>query len=76
MPECWVSKVVTKTNRFDQIFVCPERTGDCAPNLGYFQRVSKPGAVIVAFIVYEDLGFIFQPAEGGRMQNAVAVALE
>src|SRR5438067_11482731 len=36
----------------------------------------QPGAEQVALVVEEDLGFIFEPAERRRVDDAVAVALE
>ena len=36
----------------------------------------QPGAEMVAFMRHEDLGLVLQPAKGGGMDDAVAVALE
>jgi len=36
--------------------------------------VGEPGAVVIAFVIDEDLGFVIEPPEGGRMQDPVAIA--
>ena len=71
-----VPQVVRQADGFDQVLVGAQGAGDGAPNLGYFQGVGQAGAVVVAFIVDEYLGLVFQAAEGGGVQDAVAVALE
>jgi Holliday junction resolvasome RuvABC endonuclease subunit len=38
--------------------------------------VGQAGAEQVALVVHEDLGLVFEPAEGRAMDDAVAVALE
>ncbi len=38
--------------------------------------MGQPGAVIIAFVSDKYLGLIFQPPEGGGVQNPVAIALE
>ena len=42
---------------------------------GDFEGVGEARAIVVAFVVDEDLGLVFEPAEGGRVDDAVAVAL-
>jgi hypothetical protein len=37
--------------------------------------MGKPGSVIIAFVVYKNLGFVFQSPEGSGMYNSVAVSL-
>ena len=49
---------------------------DAARNLRYFEGMRQAGTEQVAFVVDEYLGFVFQPAEGGGMDDAVAVALK
>ena len=44
-------------------------------HLGHLEGVGEPGALVVVG-EDEDLGLAGQPAEGGRVQDAVAVALE
>ncbi len=49
--------------------------GDAACDLGDFQRVCQAGAEQVAFVVDEYLGFVFQAAKCGGVDDAVTVAL-
>ena len=71
-----VPQIVRQTDRFDQIFVGAQRTGDGTTDLGDFKRVRQARAVIIAFGIDENLGLIFKPSESGRVQNTVAVALK
>ena len=56
--------------------LAPERAGHAAADLRHLDRVRQPVAVVVALVVDEDLRLVFEPAEGGRVDDAVAVALE
>ena len=76
MTEGTVSKVVRQANRLDQVFICAESPRNCASNLGDFKGMGQAGAVVIAFIVDEYLGLVLQPAEGGCVQDPIAVALE
>ena len=71
-----MTQVVRQADGLDQVFIGAQRPGDGAADLGHFQGVGQAGAVVIAFVVDEDLGLVFQAAEGGGMQDAVAVALE
>ena len=71
-----MAQVVGQADGFDQVFVGAQGDGDGAPDLGHFQGVGQAGAVVIALVVDEHLGFVFQAAEGGGVQDAVAVALE
>ena len=51
-----------------------KRAGERAGDLRHFEAVGQPRAVMIALVIDEDLGLVVQPAEGGRMQDAVAVA--
>ena len=52
-----------------------QRAGDVARDGGDFNRVREPRAQMVAGAVEKNLRLVFQPAEGARMDDAVAVAL-
>ena len=52
----------------------PSARGQRAGDLRHFQRVGQPGAVMIALVEHEDLGLVLQAAEGGGMDDAVAVA--
>src|SRR5450432_3981878 len=68
-------KVVRKANAFDKVRVCAECGGKAAPDLGDFQRMGQPGAVVIPFIVYKYLRLVLQPAKSSSMQNPVTVTL-
>ena len=36
----------------------------------------EPGAVVVAFVLHENLGFVFEPTKSGGMNDAVSVSLK
>ena len=76
MAEGRVTQIVREADRFDQVLVAAQGAGQRPADLGNFQGVGEAGAEVVAFVVDEDLGLVFQPAEGGGVQDAVAVALE
>src|SRR6266508_5156625 len=74
--ERWVPEVVAEPDRLDEILVEPKRAGDAPRDPRRLERVREPGSVVVALRRDEDLGLVHQPAEGLRMDDAVAVALE
>ena len=76
MAEGRVAEVMGQRQRFGQILVEPERARERAGDLGDFQGVGQPGAVMVALMEHENLGLVREPAEGGGMDDAVAVAAE
>jgi hypothetical protein len=47
-----------------------------AGDLCDFDAVGQAGAEQVAFVIDEDLRLVFEPAEGGGVDDAVTVALE
>ena len=59
-----------------EILVEAERAGERAGDLADLDRMGEPGAVVVALVEDEDLGLVLEAAEGARMDDAVAVALE
>src|SRR5579862_6297053 len=71
-----MSDVVRQGQGFGQIFIQRQRRGYRTRDLGYFDGVRQAIAKMVAQARREDLGFGFQAAEGARVNNAVAVALE
>ncbi len=76
MPEGGMSQVVRQADGLHQVFVGTQGAGDGAPDLRHFQRVGEAGAEVIALVVDEHLGLVFQAAEGGGMQHPVAVALK
>ncbi len=71
-----MSQVVRQADRLDQVLVAAQGAGDGAADLGDLQGVGQAGAEVVAFVVDEDLGLVFQAPEGRGVQDPVPVALE
>ena len=71
-----VAEVVRQRQRLGEILVEAERAGERAGDLADLDRMGEPGAVVVALVEDEDLGLVLEAAEGARMDDAVAVALE
>ena len=76
VPEGGVPQVVAQRDGLGQILVEPQRAGDGARDLGHFQRVGEPRAVVVALGGQEHLRLVGQAAERLGMEDLVAVALE
>ena len=76
MAERRMAEIVAERGGLGQVLVEAERAGERAGDLGHFQRVGQAGAVMVALVEDEHLGLVGQAAEGGRMDDAVAVAAE
>ena len=76
MAERRMAEVVAERERLGQVLVEPERAGERAGDLGDFQGVGQAGAEMIALVEHEHLGLVRQPAERGRMDDAVAVAAE
>ena len=75
MAEGRVAEIVRQRHRLGQILVQRQHPRDRARDLGHLERMGQPGAVIVAFVLHEDLGLVLETAKGGRMDDPVAVAL-
>ncbi len=76
MAERRMTEIVGERQRLGQILVEAERAGQRAGDLRHFERVGEAGAVMVALVEHEDLRLVLEPAEGGRVDDAVAVAAE
>ena len=70
-----MTQIVGEADRLGQVFVAAQSTRQCAPDLRHFDAVRQPVAVVVAFGIDKDLGFVFQAAKGSGVDDAVAVAL-
>ena len=75
MAERRVAEIVGERQRLGEVLVEPQRAGDRAGDLRDFEAVGEPRAVMVALVIDEHLRLVVEPAEGGRVQDAVAVAL-
>ncbi len=71
-----VAKIVGQGQGFGQILVKAEDAGNGPCDLGNFNGMGEPGAVVVALVIHENLGFMLQAPEGGGVDNAVPVTLE
>ena len=71
-----MAEIVRQRQRLSQVLVEAERARQRAGDLRHFQRMREPRAVMVALVIDEDLRLVCEAAEGGRMDNAVAVAAE
>ena len=76
MPEGRVAEVVAERDRFGEVVVESQRPGERARDLRHLDRVGQAGAEMIAVVIDEHLGLMGEAAEGGRMDDAVAVALE
>ena len=76
VPERRVAEVVAEPDRLGQVLVEAERSGDGAGDAACLQRVGEAGAVMVALGGDEDLCLVLEPAEGLRVDDPVAIALE
>ena len=74
MAEGRMAKVVGKSKRLGQILIDMERARHGAGDLRHFEAMGEPRPVVIALVIDEDLRLVGQPAEGGRMQNPIAVA--
>ena len=76
MAEGRMAEIVGQRHRLGQILVEPQRAGERTGDLRHLDRMGQAGAVVVALVVEEDLRLVLQAAERGRMDDAVAIALE
>ena len=71
-----MAEVMRQRQRFREILVETELPGQRAGDLRHFERMGQPGAVMIAFVEHEDLGFVLQAAKRGGMDHPVAIAPE
>ena len=76
MAERRVAEVMDQRQRLGEILVAAQGAGQGAGNLRDFDRMGEPRAEMVALVGDENLRLVLEPAEGGRMDDAVAVTLE
>jgi hypothetical protein len=74
MAERRMAEIVGERQSLGKILVEPKPPRQGARYLGDFERVGEPRAVVIAFVEHEDLRFVLQPPERGRMDDAVAIA--
>jgi hypothetical protein len=71
-----VAEVVRESERLGKVLVEPQGPRQRPRDLAHLDRMGEARAVMVALVEDEDLGLVLQPAEGARMDDTVAVALE
>jgi hypothetical protein len=71
-----VAEVVRQGDGLGQILVEVQRTRDRAGDLGHLQAVGQPRAEVIALMVHEHLGLVFETPEGGGVDDAIAVPLK
>ena len=76
MAERRMAEIVRQRQRFAEVLVEAKGARQRARDLRDFQRMRQPRAVVVSLVIDEDLRLVGQPAECGRMDDAVAVAAE
>jgi len=63
MTERGVPDIMGEADGFHQVFIGAKRAGNRTPNLRDLNGVGQAGAVIVSFVIDEDLRLVFQTAE-------------
>jgi hypothetical protein len=71
-----VSQIVGEGNSLGQIVVEAEAARQGPGDLRHFDRMGEPSAEVIAVERDENLRLMGEPSKGGRMENAVAVALK
>src|SRR5690349_16429348 len=71
-----MAEIVCKRQRFGQVLIELEPPGKSTCDLGDFERMGQPGAIMVAFVEDENLRLVLEATECGGMDDAVAIAAE
>ena len=75
MPEGRVSQIVAKGYGLCQRLIEPQRPGYGPGNLGYLQRMSKPGSVVIPLRIQKYLGLVLHPAECLAVEDPIPIPL-
>ena len=76
MPERRMPEIVCQGQGLGQIVVDAERTADAAGDLGHLDRMGQARPVIIPFVKDENLGLVFEAAEGRAVDHPIPVALK
>jgi hypothetical protein len=76
MTERRVAEIVGESARLGEVLVEAEGAGKRAGDLSNLKGVGQARAIVVAFVIDENLGFVSEPAERRAMDDAVAIAAE
>jgi hypothetical protein len=71
-----MTKIVSETKSFREIFVETKCARHRPANLGHFETVSKAHPVVIPVRSDEDLRFVTQSPKGHRVDQPVAIALK
>jgi len=71
-----MAEIMHQRERFGEIHVEGERSGDGARDLRYFDGVSEAVAEVVGIAARENLSLILEPAKGASVDDAVAITLK
>ena len=74
MAEGRMAEIVRQCQSLGQVFVEAKLPRQCASDLGHFQRVGQPGAVMIALVKDENLGLVLEATKSRRMDHPVAIA--
>jgi len=76
MAEGGVSQVMGQGNGLGEVLIEPQGLGDGPGDLGDFQGVGQPGAIVIAGGGEEDLGLVLEAAEGLGVDDPIPVPLK
>ena len=76
MAEGRMAKVVREGQGLGQILIEPERARKRTGDLAHLDGMGQARPKMIAFVIDEDLRLVLEPAERGRMDDPVPVALE
>jgi hypothetical protein len=65
MTERRVAKIVSEGKRLGQVLIQPQGPRYGPADLSHLDGMGKTGAVVIAFVIDENLRFMFEPTEGG-----------
>jgi hypothetical protein len=71
-----MAKIMDQSHTLGKVFVELQRTRQGSGNLGHFDRMGQPGAIMIPVMGNEDLRFVFQAPKGCCVDDPVAITLE
>src|SRR5215211_6342188 len=75
MAEWRMPNIMTQRERFNEILIELQRTGNGPCNRGNFERMCEPGPMVIAHVAREDLGFMTQPAKRCTVNDPIPITL-
>src|SRR5688572_11180092 len=76
MPKGGVAEIVRETDGFHQIFVAAQSPRERPSDLGNFEGMGEARPKVIAFVVDEDLGLIFEAPKARGVQDSIPVPLK